>query len=304
MRRLAAIVGAVLLCGACARPGAAPPPQAPEDPVSRLRQDNAALRRKLQMLEDRVLRLERRGSASEPEARADADAEVERELPVVRLERKQPAREEPVATEARSDPRRSKRLASPQPAPAQQLWDEDADAGQAGATPESAEGGGRTDAEGRSFRLVGTELIEATKAKAPRRPDQPARDERGKAIIAEYETAMALYKAGELGGAERAFELFARAHPKHDYADNAIYWRGESAYDQGHYADALAAFTEVIERYGGGNKAADALLKIGLCYGKLGDRGNARDVLSQLVMAYPDAEASRIANERLAELES
>ena len=67
---------------------------------------------------------------------------------------------------------------------------------------------------------------------------------------------------------------------------------------------ALTAFTEVVERYGGGNKAPDALLKIGLCYGKLGDAANARDVLSELVTAYPDARASDIARVRLSELES
>ena len=83
----------------------------------------------------------------------------------------------------------------------------------------------------------------------------------------------------------------------------ALYWKGEAAYDQHHYSDALAAFTEVVERYGGGNKAPDALLKIGLCYQNLGDVENARDVMTQLIGAYPAARASDIARARLAELE-
>jgi TolA-binding protein len=81
-----------------------------------------------------------------------------------------------------------------------------------------------------------------------------------------------------------------------------LYWKGEAAYDQHHYADALASFTEVVERYGGGNKAPDALLKIGLCYDKLGDLANARDVLTQLVAAYPSERASDIARVRISEL--
>jgi TolA-binding protein len=58
----------------------------------------------------------------------------------------------------------------------------------------------------------------------------------------------------------------------------------------------------VVERYGGGNKAPDALLKIGLCYGRLGDLANARDVLEQLIAAYPSAHASGIARDKLSEL--
>ena len=99
-------------------------------------------------------------------------------------------------------------------------------------------------------------------------------------------------------------EAIAREHPRHDYADNALYWKGEAAYDQRNFSGALAAFTAVVERYGGGNKAPDALLKIGLCYHNLGDAANARDVLTELIAAYPGARASDIARVKLAELGS
>ena len=138
----------------------------------------------------------------------------------------------------------------------------------------------------------------------PAAPDRPDRSAKGQAIIAEYEAAMAIYKSGHPDRAEAAFAVFAQEHPEHDYADNALYWKGEAAYDQSHFADALAAFTEVVERYGGGNKAPDALLKIGLCYRQLGDIPNARDVLSELVAAYPSERASDIARVKLSELES
>ena len=120
-------------------------------------------------------------------------------------------------------------------------------------------------------------------------------------MLAEYEAAMGVYKAGRFKEAEIAFGGIVRNNADHDYADNALYWQGEAAYDQQHYADALTAFTAVVERYGGGNKAPDALLKIGLCYGKLGDHENARDVLTQLVAAYPRARATKIAKKRLAD---
>ncbi len=270
-----------------------------EDPLVSLQGDNARLRRKLADLEDRVVRLER--------SNARAEGLPDRDLPIVRLrpptsahEDAAPPRDAPPRANARPVTRSSaaRRLAdlpgSGPPVDAEADDDLGLDAG--AVMPSSAE-------RGKSYRLVGNHLVELTKSKAPKRPDRPARDAVGHALVAEYETAMALYKAGEIAGAERAFELFAAAHPKHDFADNALYWKGESAYDQGHYDDALAAFTTVVERYGGGNKAADALLKIGLCYGKLGDVANARDVLAELVAAYPDAGASDIARARLVELE-
>ena len=159
-----------------------------------------------------------------------------------------------------------------------------------------------------SYRLVGNRLVRATKAppkqKQTRSP-KPSRSKRSKRssskdpALAEYEAAMSIYKAGRFREAELAFDGIVRRFASHEYADNALYWRGESAYDQQHYADALAAFTSVVERYGGGNKAPDALLKIGLCYGKLGDAANARDVLTQLIAAYPRARAARLAKTRL-----
>lgn len=152
-----------------------------------------------------------------------------------------------------------------------------------------------------SYRLVGSRLVRLTTAN-PVRPDRPPRGKKGNAIIAEYEAAMDLYRNGDAEAAADRFADFVRTYPKHDYADNALYWQGESSYDQGHYADALSLFTEVVERYGGGNKAPDALLKIGLCYARLGDDANAKDVLTQLVAAYPKADATRIAESKLADM--
>jgi tol-pal system protein YbgF len=174
-----------------------------------------------------------------------------------------------------------------------------------------------------SYHLVGSKLVRASKRERPAPAPAPvpnrklevksskksAKSKSGKRsrrggdpVLSAYKDAMTLYKAGEMVAAERAFDQIVSAHASHEYADNALYWQGEAAYDQKHYDAALSAFTGVIERYGGGNKAPDALLKIGLCYGKLGDMANSRDVLTQLVSAYPSARATKIAQSRLAEL--
>lgn len=267
----------VLACG-CARAAAAPQTtSAPvgEDAVTQLRRDNAALRRRVQMLEDRVLYLEGHGGASRASRIVGEHTLPDgRSLPVMRLT--PPARAPAPATDSALDPG----------------TDDD------GYVPAS------TSEAARSYRLDGSRLVELTVRAGPAAPDRPDRSGKGRAIIDEYEAAMAIYKAGQPDRAEVAFAEFVRRYPDHDYADNALYWKGEAAYDQQHFADALAAFTEVVERYGGGNKAPDALLKIGLCYRQLGDTANARDVLTELVAAYPGERASDIARVKLSELES
>lgn len=289
-----------LFAGGCAHAKPVPMEQVSQDEITALRRDNASLRRHIADLEDRVVRLEHGSGMGGME---------DRDLPVVRLA--PPKRSRPHDDEAEHAPKEPVRKARgrsigdlPNSASPQESWnDDDAGFADAGAADKTSNGADPSSAGRGSYRLVGDRLVELTKKNAPKRPDRPARDAEGNAILTEYETAMALYKAGEVAGAERAFDLFARTHTKHDYADNALYWKGEAAYDQQHFDDALAAFTEVVERYGGGNKAPDALLKIGLCYGRLGDTANARDVLTGLVDAYPDTRASDLARARLAEPE-
>lgn len=285
-----------------------------QDQLDGLRRDNATLRRHVADLEDRVVRLE-----VDTGRGADTGG---RDLPVVRLapprsrgdarpaDDKRPSADDEIAAARKARQRVSARSLGDLPnsgteggdAPTSG-WDDGGGSASSGSGSGSGAAATPRDDAGGSYRLVGDRLVELTKRNAPKEPDRPKRDAAGTAIVTEYEAAMALYKAGEVAGAERAFDLFARAHAQHDYADNALYWKGEAAYDQQHFDDALAAFTEVVERYGGGNKAPDALLKIGLCYGRLGDAANARDVLSGLVDAYPEARASELARTRLAETE-
>ena len=331
------ILGASLLtASACDHQGrkSESPDAAESEELATLRRDNANLRARIQNLEEqvRILEQEERWTAEERGyesislgSQADYAMEVEsqgggyepgsgpRELPVVKLTPKgrsierRPAADEPAPKTAK---RGSSSIAlSPVPhsgAPGygedygdyadgddQDYWDARESAP---AAPMAAQEGTQA-----SYRLVGSKLVQATKSKPSRPAGQPS--DRASGVVRDYEAAMDIYREGRYADAEQAFEAIVSAHPNHDYADNALYWQGEAAYDQAHYADALAAFTAVVERYGGGNKAPDALLKIGLCYGRLGDDANARDVLTQLIAAYPRAEASKIAKRKLADIE-
>ena len=120
--------------------------------------------------------------------------------------------------------------------------------------------------------------------------------------MAMYQRAFGLFQAKNLGDAILAFEEFVRANPAHEYADNAFDWMGECFYGQGEYALAISEFQKVPELYPGGNKVPDSLLKIGLSYLNLSNTKNAEKTLRQLVDAYPQSEAAKIAKQKLEKL--
>ena len=58
----------------------------------------------------------------------------------------------------------------------------------------------------------------------------------------------------------------------------------------------------VVTSYPLGNKAPDALLKLGYCLLAVGEQARGRELLAQVPGTYPRTEAARLASERLAEL--
>lgn len=120
---------------------------------------------------------------------------------------------------------------------------------------------------------------------------------------------MAVYKAAyaALGARQHAvaiagFKTFLELWPNHDYADNSQYWLGEAYYDRGDWKAALVEFRRVVEHHGRGNKAPDAMLKVGYCYAKLGEAAAARDVLSQVIEIHPASDAAKLAAKKLSEM--
>ena len=105
-----------------------------------------------------------------------------------------------------------------------------------------------------------------------------------------YEKAKLLFDQGQLADARRLFESLHRQYPRHDLADNALYWLAEGYYAQAQWLTAAQAFLRVAKDYPRGNKVPDAMLKMAYCYRRLGDDRGADDVLRQLVRLYPGTE--------------
>jgi tol-pal system protein YbgF len=76
----------------------------------------------------------------------------------------------------------------------------------------------------------------------------------------------------------------------------ATYWRGEVYYAQRRYREALQEFETVVSRYAQNGKAADSLLKLGMCHQRLGDQTSAQRYFRQVIEQYPTSDAARIAS--------
>ncbi|MCP4672130.1 MAG: tetratricopeptide repeat protein, partial [Desulfobacula sp.] len=64
-----------------------------------------------------------------------------------------------------------------------------------------------------------------------------------------YQKARSLLLEGDVSNAAQLFKTFVEQHPKHNLADNAMYWLGECHYSSGQYAKAVAVFKDLVKAY-------------------------------------------------------
>jgi tol-pal system protein YbgF len=107
-----------------------------------------------------------------------------------------------------------------------------------------------------------------------------------------FQTALASFRAREHGQAVLELLDFLAKHPKHALAPSAQYWIGEAYYIQRDYRQALVEYQKVVEHPGADGKAADALLRMGLCYQSLREPVRAQQVWQRVVRDYPDSDAA------------
>jgi len=122
------------------------------------------------------------------------------------------------------------------------------------------------------------------------------------AAMSAYRAALKTLRGGKAEQAAAAFGEFLVKYPKHAYVDNAMYWQGECYYDLQRYKPALKLFRRVVREHPRGNKAPDALLKMGFSYLKLGDERNARAALTRVEKKYPGTRVAGLARKMLSKL--
>lgn len=114
-----------------------------------------------------------------------------------------------------------------------------------------------------------------------------------------YQKALDLLKAGNYVESSRLFVAFLDTWPNGVYTPNALYWLGESYYVTGNYPLAAEQFRAVMGRYPTHDKAAGALLKLGLCEYNEGRLDQAETLLAEVGVRYPDTAVATVAADRL-----
>lgn len=102
--------------------------------------------------------------------------------------------------------------------------------------------------------------------------------------------------------ARAAWTQLLTKYPKSEYADNARYWIGESYYAEKDFASAILEYDKVVRDYPGQDKVPAALLKQGLAFLEIGEKEGAVATLQDVVKKYPKTDEAKKAKERLQKL--
>jgi tol-pal system protein YbgF len=107
-----------------------------------------------------------------------------------------------------------------------------------------------------------------------------------------YDQALSDVNARRYDRAMEGLTAFLARYPDHPYAENATYWRGEVYFARGEYLRAAEQFEAVLSKYNG-NKAPDALLKLGSCHERLGATDRAKEYWDRLRRDHPRSDAAK-----------
>ena len=136
----------------------------------------------------------------------------------------------------------------------------------------------------------------------PKTPIKASTDSTQVSPQALYKRAFDAYRHGEIAKAVKIFSSFVSRYPKHELADNALYWIGECYYDQRDFSTARTYFTRVITDYPSSNKVPDAMLKLGMCNEMEQRFEDAKRLFKAVMLSYPDSQAAKIAMQRIKSL--
>ncbi|MBF0469049.1 MAG: tol-pal system protein YbgF [Desulfamplus sp.] len=114
-----------------------------------------------------------------------------------------------------------------------------------------------------------------------------------------YNAAKATLDAGKNEDARNQFEDFIKRYPASENADNARFWIADSYYRDKWYEKAILEYQRVVEEYSKGNKVPSALLKQAYSFANLGEKGNARLILNELIKRYPQTQEAESAKAKL-----
>ena len=118
----------------------------------------------------------------------------------------------------------------------------------------------------------------------------------------DYAAAFNLMKGRAFAEAIAAFKQMIANYPNGQYAANGYYWLGEIYLAEGQVEDARQHFVQVVNLYPDHSKTPDALYKLGVVYHRLNDVQQALAHLERVRKEHPNSSAAGLAQSYAAEL--
>ena len=112
----------------------------------------------------------------------------------------------------------------------------------------------------------------------------------------QYKHAHGLMMKRKMSEAQNALRAFLVRHPKHELADNASYWLGETHYAREEFQEAIRVYYDAYKTYPKGNKAPAVLLKLGMSLASIGERESACSAYDELTRSHPKASRRILGN--------
>jgi len=109
-----------------------------------------------------------------------------------------------------------------------------------------------------------------------------------KAGQAWLEKAKSLVSLGRREEAVSTYREFARRHPRHELAEEALWRAAHLLEEDGRYGEAASAYLELWKGRPQGKRAADALFRAGLCRYRRGDYEGAAEAWGKLLRGAPE----------------
>ena len=118
-----------------------------------------------------------------------------------------------------------------------------------------------------------------------------------------FNMARSDYLKGNFQLAIEGFAIYREHFAESPLADNALYWIGESFFSQNKFEEAIQKFNDFILIYPNGDKIAATYLKKGISFMKLNKKDEAISVFRLLISKFPLEEETKIAQQKIKELE-
>jgi TolA-binding protein len=106
------------------------------------------------------------------------------------------------------------------------------------------------------------------------------------------------FNHGSYADAERQFAGLAKAHPKSELADKALFWAGRAAAAAGQYVHALEHYTQLVKLYPESTKLAETRFAQGDALSELNKFADAILVFDEVIKKFPNSYLANLARGR------